>query len=121
VGDYINNTDGAMGIRLYFNSVDLESDYDFVHVNQCADTSCARPAAVTGSWWESWDQAITVSTGFMLVTFTSDPSATGSKFSTSWTSNGSYVSSPSQKLKYANCKFLAHRPHNGFFFLKANS
>jgi len=74
-------------ISLSFTSFSTESDYDFVTINRCYDSSC-NPVDVDEILEHSGSTQLgtlhTSTTGIMQVKFTSDRSVTYSGFEADW-------------------------------------
>lgn len=80
---------GATQITLTISSLATENNYDFVTVSQCTSSACSSTtelAKLSGTLSSSTTRTST--TGYMLVTFTSDTIVDGGGFSATWTSNG---------------------------------
>ncbi len=93
VSNYPNNANcqwmiikhAGISITITFTQFSTELGFDFVRVFSCSSSSCASPselASLHGSL--SVPQRFTSSTGFMLVTFTTDGSITNSGWRASW-------------------------------------
>jgi hypothetical protein len=77
----------ATSVTITFDSMELESGYDFIDIFSCAEVYCDRDktiwiAKISGTETGSY----TVSTPYMLVKFTTDFSVQYGGFSASWTS-----------------------------------
>jgi hypothetical protein len=77
---------GARGITLNFTEFETEKSTDWVRVYQCTSSDCLQKdevAAFSGPKLPS--QVARISTGYMLVHFTSDSGHTAAGFTASWT------------------------------------
>jgi hypothetical protein len=78
----------AKQVTVSFTEFLTEANYDFVYVSSCADITCANPqqiAKLSGSYLSA--QNVISTTGFVLVTFTSDYSVEYPGFLALWTSS----------------------------------
>ncbi len=77
----------ALQITIRFNELITQLDKDIVRVYQCTDAECSQPhqlEALSGLYLRPY--AVTSTTGFMKVVFTSDASVNYDGFNASWTS-----------------------------------
>ncbi len=85
-----------------------EKDADFVRVYQCSDAACTyveMKAELSGTYTSP--QAVTTTSGYMLVWFTSDDSGWKPGFSASWTSS---LPAPPVRLPVASQYMFARDP-----------
>jgi hypothetical protein len=80
----------AQEITITFSEFSTEAGFDFVRVFQCVDVEClseSREQIGELSGVLEQESSFTISTGYMLVTFTSDSSVEEAGFFASWTSS----------------------------------
>ena len=97
-GDYSNNancwwilapaTSDLVNLTLVFTYLDVEESYDFVEFWECHDPWCESKSFLQQvSGYRPAGYRVESSSGFMLVTFTSDESVTEAGFQASWMIN----------------------------------
>ena len=120
-GDYSNNEDcrwliaSAGSISLSFTSFNTESNYDYVTINRCQDSSCSSPDPVARLSGDSVSASSTYtsSTGYLQVVFTSDGSVTRSGFVATWNTQGGDTQGGA--LTCTNCGAGKYSPTVGEF------
>jgi hypothetical protein len=94
--DYSNNVfcqwiiapSGATQVSINFTALNTESCCDFIRVYECTSLDCAARKEISQlSGTYDTVQTVTANTGYMLVHFTTDASATFGGFTANWRGN----------------------------------